>query len=269
MGEKTIQPDALARGIRVLKEFSQEIERHGLNPADTTVLATSAFRNALNTKEVLREIEAATGLLPKVISGEEEAALIFAGVYASGVIAEGIPSLVMDIGGGSVEFIIWDGFRVSWKRSFEIGGLRMMEDFHQQDPLPEHRRYELEAYLTEALQPLWNQCRKHEGLQLVGSSGSFDSLADVRNAMAGIRPAEGCAFQALQKAEFDAIFESVWHLPLDGRLQVPGMTAYRAGMMAVALILIRQVMQHSGVTGIFISHYAMKEGAFIHELSNA
>ena len=269
MGRREIQPDAIQRGLRVLKGFSMEIIRHGLNPEDATVLATSAFRNAANAESVLKEIQQATGLRPRIISGEAEAGLIFAGVYASGAVEEGVPALVMDIGGGSVEFILWDGFKVSWKKSFEIGGLRLMEDFHQEDPLPLSKREALEAYIEDFLHPLWTECRKLSCLQLVGSSGSFDSLADVRNARGGITANPGRTFQQIAPNEFEAIFESLWHLPLEARLQVPGMTAYRAGMMAVALILIRQVLKLSAASGISVSHYAMKEGALIHKFANA
>jgi exopolyphosphatase/guanosine-5'-triphosphate,3'-diphosphate pyrophosphatase len=268
MALKEIQPDAMARGIRVLSEFAGDIRRFGLEPADTLVLATSAFRNATNTAQVIKEIELHTGLKPTVISGEEEAAYIFSGVHASGAIQDSRPSLIMDIGGGSVEFILWDGSMEIWKRSFEMGGLRLMERFHQSDPLSMDVRLELEKFLSDELLPLWEVIGAHNSsLALVGSSGSFDTLADLRNAKYPERGPDSvdASFEKLSLDEFSEIFQGTWHLPLAERLALPGMTAYRAKMMAVSLILIGKVLENTGAAEIFVSHYAMKEGALFRE----
>lgn len=272
MALKEIQPDALARGIRVLSEFAGDIRRFRLEPADTLVLATSAFRNAANTAEVIKEIELHTGLRPTVISGEEEAAFIFSGVRASGAIQDRRPSLIMDIGGGSVEFILWDGSREIWKRSFEMGALRLMERFHQSDPLSMDVRSELETFLSEELFALWDAVSPYNtSLALVGSSGSFDTLADMRNAKypEQIPMSDAASFQQLSLREFNEIYHSCWHLNLAERLALPGMTAYRAKMMAVSLILIGKVLENTGAAEIFVSHYAMKEGALFRKFLHA
>lgn len=272
MALKEIQPDALARGIRVLSEFAEDVRRFGLDPADTLVLATSAFRNASNTAHVVSQIELHTGLKPTVISGEEEAAYIFAGVHASGAIQENRQSLVMDIGGGSVEFILCEGSREIWKRSFEMGGLRLMERFHQTDPLSKEVRQQLETFLSAELLPLWDAVRPYKAsLSLVGSSGSFDTLADMRNAKYPERfqGRDEASFEQLSLQEFNEIYQNTWHLPLAERLALPGMTAYRAKMMAVSLILIGKVLENTGASEIFVSHYAMKEGALFREFLHA
>lgn len=271
MGKRLILPEALDRSITVLKEFTAVLEMHGIPVTEALVLATSAFRNAANSEQALQRIREETGLRPEIISGEREAGYIFDGVQASGALQHGVPSLVMDIGGGSVEFILWDGIKAIWKQSFETGGLRLMEMFHQKDPLSSEAKFCMEDYLEKNLQPLWELVSEMKPLSLAGSSGAFDTLADIRNASESGSPGgtQDVTFQCITPAEFRHVFESVWHLPLQERLQIPGMTAFRAAMMPAALILIRLVLKKIGADTIRVSHYAMKEGAFLSLFSNA
>jgi len=271
MGKRLILPEALDRSLTVLKEFSAVLATHGIPASEALVLATSAFRNAANSEQVLQRIREETGLMPEIISGEREAEYIFDGVQASGALQHGVPSLVMDIGGGSVEFILWDGMKAIWKKSFETGGLRLMEMFHQKDPLSFEAKSCMEDYLEKNLQPLWELVSEMKPLSLAGSSGAFDTLADIRNGSesgsnGGI---QNVTFQCITSSEFMPVFENVWHLPLQERLQVPGMTAFRAAMMPAALILMRLVLKKTGSNTIRVSHFAMKEGAFLSLFSNA
>ncbi len=271
MGKRLILPEALDRSLTVLKEFSAVLATHGIPVSEALVLATSAFRNAANSEQALQRIREETGLMPVIISGEREAGYIFDGVQASGALQFGSPSLVMDIGGGSVEFILWDGMGAIWKQSFETGGLRLMEMFHQEDPLSSEAKSCMEDYLEKNLQPLWELVSGMKPLSLAGSSGAFDTLADIRNASESGSPGsiQDVTFQCITFSEFKLVFESVWHLPLQERLQIPGMTEFRAAMMPAALILIQMVLKKTGSDTIMISHYAMKEGAFLSLFSNA
>lgn len=263
MAQRQILPDALERGLQVLRSFTEDLKLHGVSLNETLVLATSAFRNALNSDEVLMKIWDSTGMMPRVISGDDEASLIFAGVKASGVIREAEPALVMDIGGGSVEFILWNGSEVCWKKSFEIGGLRLAEAFHQQDPLNPAARKSMEEFLLEKLQPLFNAVENFQSLSLTGSSGVFETIADIQKAASRTfsESVYSSAFEEISIIHFEEIFEAVWSRPLEHRLQIPGMPAYRAPLMPAALILTRLVYRQIGAGRMFVSHYALKEGA--------
>ena len=106
----------------------------------------------------------------EVISGKREAELIYKGVrQAISFIEE--PFLIMDIGGGSVEFIIADNERVLWLESFEIGAQRLMEEFHTSDPIKNDEIIRLNAYLTSKLKSLWVAIDRYSPEVLAGSSG--------------------------------------------------------------------------------------------------
>src|SRR5690606_15817638 len=113
-----ITDDGLARALKTLKEFKQKINTAG--KAQIFALGTSALRNAKNGSAIVQEIKKETGIEVTVISGDQEAEFICFGVRAA--LHLGVEkSLIMDIGGGSVEFIIANNTTIFWKRSFEIG----------------------------------------------------------------------------------------------------------------------------------------------------
>jgi exopolyphosphatase/guanosine-5'-triphosphate,3'-diphosphate pyrophosphatase len=272
MSRKEIVPDALERALSTLRDFSEKVREMGLKPEETRVLATSAFRNASNSAQVLASIHQETGFLPEIISGEEEARLIFAGVRASGAIREDESALIMDIGGGSVEFILWDGFRAAWKQSFEAGSIRLTEEFHKQDPMNEEMRKALEDALEIRLKPLWDVLEKiHPAPVLVGSSGSYETLFILQNPEISdaLNLPAGQAFEEMNENKFDGIFHSVWQAPLQERLALPAMPPYRAEIIPSALILMNKVLKMAKIQQIRFSHFAMKEGALFESLSDA
>jgi exopolyphosphatase/guanosine-5'-triphosphate,3'-diphosphate pyrophosphatase len=271
MAKKEILPEAKERAVAALSSFARDLRDLGMEASEAEVYATSAFRNARNATEVLAEIEARTGFKARIISGEEEASLIFKGVLGSGALSEGENSLVVDIGGGSVEFILCQGENPVWKQSFETGGLRLMERFHITDPMPSKAREELELHLREVLSPIWEQTKDIKNLNLIGCSGSFDTLVDMRNARLepACSAADNEALHFLDPSEFHEICQSLLPLPIEERLAIPGMIPLRAGMMVVALILIRVLLEETGAGQIRVSTYALKEGALFQQFQHA
>ncbi|RYF65906.1 MAG: phosphatase, partial [Cytophagaceae bacterium] len=129
INQRIITDEAIERALGVLTYFREVLDQHQINPADVAVYGTSAIRVAQNQQAFIDRIIQETGLQIRVISGDEEAGLIYQGVRSSGAIPVGATVMVMDIGGGSVEFIIGNDSRIFWKQSFEIGGQRLMERF--------------------------------------------------------------------------------------------------------------------------------------------
>ena len=119
-----IIPEAADRAITTLKDFKKTIDLYDVK--EIHAFATSAFRNASNGEDVRDLIMDRTGINIEIISGEREAELIYEGVNAALAIGKE-PALIMDIGGGSVEFIIATENDLLWKHSFEIGSTNMKE----------------------------------------------------------------------------------------------------------------------------------------------
>ena len=118
------------------------------------------------------------GLHIEVIDGDKEAELIYLGVQQALDLGVG-NKLIMDIGGGSTEFIICNKKEIFWKQSFQLGAARLLEEFQPKDPISSTEVKLIEVYLEDTLTPLWAALQKFPCDTLVGSSGSFDTLADV------------------------------------------------------------------------------------------
>ena len=123
----------MTRALHTLAGFKEEIELHQATEVRAT--ATSAVRAARNGPAFVAEIFAQTGIQVEVIPGDREAELITKGVRQAVPLGRQ-PHLLMDIGGGSVEFIIADEATIFWKQSFEIGAQRLLDQFFAADPMP-------------------------------------------------------------------------------------------------------------------------------------
>ncbi|MCS5490446.1 Ppx/GppA phosphatase family protein [Algoriphagus limi] len=253
-----IAPDALKRAYHTLTHFKNLIDGEQIDRV--FAFATSAVRNAKNGEEFVQEVKEKIGIDIKVISGEEEALLIYEGIKLSGSL-NGQTELMMDIGGGSVEFIIGTSEEVFWKGSFEIGGQRLLELFHHHDPILTSELQRLHDYLEEKLQPLLKAIAKYKPCNLVGASGTFDTLTDIYfESMLQCKLTGQHVFE-LPTSEFHRIHQLLLSKNREERLQIPGMIPMRVDMIVVASSLIDFILKYVPVQNITCSHYALKEGA--------
>jgi exopolyphosphatase / guanosine-5'-triphosphate,3'-diphosphate pyrophosphatase len=259
--ERIITDEAIARALGVLTYFRQVLDEHGLDPAGVAVFGTSAIRVAQNQQAFIEQVRAVTGLQVRVITGDEEAELIYRGVRASGALTTDT-ALIMDIGGGSVEFIIGTAERLLWKQSFEIGGQRLMERFMgETDTLSPAAISRMHSYFQEQLLPLTNAIHQYHPQVLVGSSGSFDTLVDMhyQHERGVWPPSEQAAFE-LPMAEFYRAYELLLTRNQAERMAIPGMIELRVDMIVVAVVLIDYVLRTYGIGQVRVSTYALKEG---------
>lgn len=249
---------ALNRGIEALKVFKKITQVHGITKIHAT--ATSAFRNAKNQTELQETIKIKTGIEIIIIDGNEEAQLIYEGVKKAVKIGDD-KHLIMDIGGGSVEFIICNNKQTFWKGSFEIGGQRLMNRFHQQEPITKDNIKSLNKYLTQQLLSLTEACSKHKPKTLIGASGSFDTLCEIYYSKSeNDFILENQTEYTFPFDAFHNIVEAIVHKNLKDRLAIPGMIEMRANMIVVACLLIEFVVDSYQINKIISSTYALKEG---------
>ncbi|MFT6054679.1 MAG: exopolyphosphatase/guanosine-5'-triphosphate,3'-diphosphate pyrophosphatase [Candidatus Endobugula sp.] len=222
-------------------------------------VATSAIRSAKNGQQLLDDIKEQTGFKIEMISGEMEAELIFKGVKGA-VTFDNTPQLVMDIGGGSVEFIIGNVSEIFWKQSFEIGAQRLLDKFHGVDPIPPAQVEELNLWLAEALNSLLEAIHQHQPKGLIGCSGTFDTLTEIYSKENSLeRSPEDLTFQ-LNVDSFQIIYQGLITKNREERLLIPGMVSMRADMIVVATCLINFVLTHLKTSSITSCAYALKEG---------
>ena len=256
--------DAQMRAFHTLRHFKGLID--GEEIAHIFAFATSAVRNAENSAEFVQKVKEEIGIEIHVVSGEEEAQLIYEGIYLSGAISNEV-SLLMDIGGGSVEFIIGSSQEIFWKKSFEIGGQRLLDAFHYHDPILPEEIEKLESYCFDKLQPLLKAIETFKPTRLIGASGTFDTLIDIYYESKLQCKLTGQHVFELPKKDFERIFDLLKNKNREERLKIPGMIVMRVDMIVVASCLIEFILRHVSVESIVCSHYSLKEGAVSRLLS--
>lgn len=249
--------DALQRALSTLKSFKSVIDAY--HTTKIFAFGTSAIRNASNQQEVLTKIKTETGIDVKVISGEEEARLIYLGVRTA-VPMGSEKSLIMDIGGGSVEFIIGNNSEIFWKQSFEIGAQRMIEKFHQHDPIQAKELENINNYFDNELSPLLNALKQYHPTTLIGSSGTFDTLSDIYCIKEGLTKNSNSAETPLSFDGFNEIYGELLVKDRSERMKIPGMIELRVDMIVVACTLIDYLLKKYHFQKIRVSNYSLKEG---------
>jgi exopolyphosphatase/guanosine-5'-triphosphate,3'-diphosphate pyrophosphatase len=254
----TIQPEAFARGLAAMQRFQDLMLEHKVT--DIKAIATSAIRSAANGQDFIDQVNQTTGIQIQLINGEQEAGYIYKGIDASGCLNDD-NALIMDIGGGSVEFIIANEDQVLWKKSFEIGAARLMDKFHQTDPIPVASIKELTRYLDTTLVELFAAAFKFKPKTLIGSSGAFESFAEI------IELKKGRKFDINQiKAyEFDTddlldVIELLMKSTHSLRANMKGIIPVRVDMIVVASLLTIYMMQKLALPDVMMSTYSLKEG---------
>jgi exopolyphosphatase / guanosine-5'-triphosphate,3'-diphosphate pyrophosphatase len=267
INQNVITSEAIDRALVVLRYFRQKLDEFGVDPAAVQAIGTSAIRVARNQPEFVARVRHETGIVIRVISGDEEAGLIYAGIRAAGALASletGQTALVVDIGGGSVEFILGTQDRVFWKQSFEIGGQRLLERFMPDaaeiiSPVAVRR---LHDFFQEQLLPLQNAVHQYPPSVLVGSSGSFDTLVDLWYChQRGYWPPADQPTFVLPVAEFRRSYAELVSRNHTDRLALPGMIELRVDMIVVAVVLIDYLLNTFALNQIRTSTWSLKEGA--------
>ncbi|PWJ39315.1 Ppx/GppA phosphatase family protein [Sediminitomix flava] len=252
-----ILQEAVDRAIHTLSDFKKQINRVGAD--EIVAIGTNVFRAAKNAEEVIEEIYEELRIKVHVISGEEEARLISFGVQHE-INFEGEKGLIMDIGGGSTEFIICDEKKIYWKESFEIGAQRLMDAFYKEDPISLESQKEMYDFFDEELASLNEQISIFQPKKLIGSAGTFDTIRSMYEARTRETLTEEKNF--VGTGIFNAMYQELLTLPRVQRLQIAGLISERVDMIVPAAISLQYVIEQVQTDRIYISESSLREGIF-------
>jgi exopolyphosphatase/guanosine-5'-triphosphate,3'-diphosphate pyrophosphatase len=247
---------AFERGLQAMHAFRADLDAWSLDPGEVTAFGTAALRSAANAPEFIQKVYDQTGMRAQVISGEEEARLIYLGVRQATPWPARARVLIMDIGGGSVEFILADRQEIFWKRSFNVGVAVLHRLFHRNDPISAVEIADIEHFLETELTPLWEVLHVQPATCLVGAAGAFDTID-----LFAIDPAtKPPLYGYLPAPAFDPVYQLFIQSTRTERLDMPLLAPERQEMIVAAVVLIRYVLQRAGIQEIYTSTYSMKEG---------
>lgn len=252
-----ITEEGKARALDAMRQFKLILTKNQVTKV--YAFGTSALRNAENGKELATNIKSETGIEVNIISGEREAEYIFEGVRSAVTMND--TSLIVDIGGGSVEFIIGNEKELLWKQSFEIGAQRLLEKFQKHDPIHPKERQELDSFFQKTLSTLNLAISRYKPKDLIGSSGTFDTLSEIHCIQSGhsfdpLAPETPLSFE-----NFHKIFDDLATKNRAERMKIPGMIEMRVDMIVVACCLIDYLLKSfTDFVRIRVSSYSLKEG---------
>lgn len=260
-GIERIGPVQYERGQETLLHFAQELLRWQV--AHVRAIGTAALRTADNGEQFVRQAEREAGIRIQLIPGAEEARLITQGVLLA-VPATAERTLIMDIGGGSVEFIIADESGVYWAESFPVGVAVLYKYFHHTEPIAEDEVRQVRDFLEKQLAPLRAKLGEFPTEHLIGAAGTFDVIADLT----GIEPRFPHSTR-VDLSRFKALYYRLLATTREERHALPDIPHERADMIVVAFILIDYVLQIMQPKVATVSSYSMKEGIMSEMLAAA
>lgn len=256
--KNTISDEAIQRGVSAIKEYIEIMTPLGVDK--TLAVATSAIRSTNNGLKFTKLLKSKFNLDVRIIGGDEEAELIYYGIRrAVNLQTENI--LMLDIGGGSNEFIIGNDNRISWKQSFNLGIARLLEIFKPSNPLTNYEVENAILYFEKELNPLFEAIKVYPINKLVGSSGSFDTIANICSLQKFNKTLNNDkTFFEFTKTELYELCNKIIFSTTNERITIPGMDLMRVEMLPFAALFIKFIIDKTNVTEITQSSYSIKEG---------
>ncbi len=258
-----LQPENIARTAEAVWEFG-EIARER-NAVAIRVIATSAARDAVNPSDLTNAIERASGLKTEIITGVREADWAFQGVATDAELAMH-PLLLLDVGGGSTEFIVGQGTKKHFAHSFPLGTVRLMEKFPHGDPprreeftqcrdwLRNFLHHEVRPQLEPALDDVTGE------IQLVGTGGTTSILARIEKKLERF-DREKIERTVLSREQVTAHRKHLWKLPLAQRKEIPGLPKNRADVILTGVLIFEIVLAEFGFQQLRVSTRGLRFAA--------
>ncbi|CAH2560154.1 Ppx/GppA phosphatase family protein [Cardinium endosymbiont of Oedothorax gibbosus] len=227
--------------------------------------ATSLLRDAPNAVEIIEAIRSATDIEVEIISGIEEATLIYHGISACFTLTDGY-GLIIDIGGGSVECIIFDYVKPLWQRSFALGIRRVAAQFSYSDPITPLQVDLLEDYYRTALAPLFVETKRYRPRQLIGSSGAFRTLMMLYTCHYNFSATKAnSSIKRISAEQFFELYQVILTTPVYVWQKKLSIESVFLKLLPLSAILIKVILKTCNLEEIIISDSSLRTGLFIRE----
>ena len=256
-----ISEKAYARGIQTLIQFRKLTNSKGASKV--FAYATSAVRGAANGKDFVRDAKEKADINVRIINGNEEAALIFEGVKNGVQLPWDKYSLLVDIGGGSVEFAVAHENKPLLLRSLNIGAARLIETIHPGDPITETDLQKTREHLREKMGSLIEELKEFELELLCGSSGTFETLGSlIAHKKKDFLSMDNLNSYPFSTKEFSKVHTALIQSDKKERLAMEGMDPMRVDMIVMGSLLVDLVLKELGIKKIMVCTTALKEGIY-------
>ncbi len=256
--KKIISRDAFEKGIKAFIDLNNIAKDH--NADSIHAYATSAIRSAENGQEFVDLAYKKTKTKINVIDGYKEAHYIYNGVMLA---LEKIDDtiLIMDIGGGSTEFIIANNNGIIYKNSFDLGVARILKKLQPSDPLKSKDIIKAGELLSQELKPLSEALKHNPAKSLIGSSGSFESIYSViSEEIYGKTPDNFVKIEKIDHRDFYTLYNRFIKSTEKERYNIKGLLHARVDTIVLASLFVEFIINQFKIKELYFSNYALKEG---------
>lgn len=253
--EGYISEEAIERNIKALKEFSDIANEKGCEYI--YCIGTSALRDSKNGNEFIDLAKEETNVDVDIISGEEESNLGFIGVLQGLDDTNNI--LVLDIGGGSTEFILGDESGIKYAKSENVGALRMTEKFLATDPICENEFEDMSNFIEETISDTINILKEKNIRQIVGIGGTITSVSAINQELETYSM-EKIHGSKVNEKELDNILQNLKKMTLNDKKNIKGLQPKRADIITAGVRILNIIMKKLEKENIIVSEYDNLEG---------
>ena len=262
---RCLQPQAIIQTAQAVARFAAAAARW--QPATMRVVATSAVREAVNSQELLAAVQQTAGATVEIITGDQEAAWAFQGVSADPRFIDQ-PIMVLDVGGGSSQFVVGRNTGWNFRQSFPLGSVRLLEQMRfREPPTPAGLafcRRELNGFLEAQIRPALEPALRAwpSPVLLVGAGGAASILATMHLGLASF-VRERIESTDLAIDHVVARLERLWQTSLEERHRIPGLPADRADVILPGTAIYAAVMAAFGFACLRVSARGYRFGALM------
>ena len=256
---KYISAESIERGVETLKRFKMICDSYN---AEIIAVATSATREAMNKEEFLRRVVEETGIEINIVSGYEEARLIYLGVLQSLDIYKK-KILLIDIGGGSTEFLIGQKGEVIIASSLKIGAVRLTNKFSLNEKVNKNDLKNSKNFVKGAINQIVRTLEDVDYDLVVGSSGTINSIGSIINAENNISEVTDTNLNGffIRKKPLHNALEKIFDADTrQERLKIPGLDPKRADIITAGGVILGQIFDELKLDKMTLSGYALREG---------
>ncbi len=254
---KRLSDDTMTRALEVLKTLVTLARNKGFERI--VAVATSAVREAQNGGDFVALIMEQTGLRVRVISGTEEARLIFLGVKNSIALPDG-PTLVVDIGGGSVELVVGNRDGLIHGKSLKLGAIRLAEQCLPKTPPSESMMRDLEMVVLTHLRDALSSFKIKKFHTLVATSGMAGNVGEVVHLRQTGRPLPQHNLATVLLKDIRSLEAELARSSVKARLAIPGLDPKRIDTLLPAAVVLRCLSELSGLNEVTLCDKAIREG---------
>ncbi|MFY4729210.1 HD domain-containing protein [Nitrospira sp. BLG_2] len=254
---RRLSDEAMSRALEILKTLVTLARNKGFERI--VAVATSAVREAQNGGDFVTLIMEQTGLRVRVISGTEEARLIFLGVKHSIALPDG-PTLVVDIGGGSVELIVGNREGLIHGKSLKLGAIRLAEQFLPKTPPSESMMHALGDAVLTHLRDALGSFKMKKFHSLVATSGMAGNIGEVVHLRQTGKPLPQHNLATVLLKDLRSLEAELARSSVKARLAIPGLDPKRVDTLLPTAVVLRRLLELSGLNEITLCDKALREG---------